>query len=403
MENLARLQNGRSLRSSSWDRTGANRDYIRDIEPGGSRILLEEEGAGQINHIYFTVGCFDPLWLRCVRIRMFWDGEETPSVDVPFGDFFATGNCVVRHFTSLMITVNPGMNPAGTDGYNIYFPMPFSDGARIEIVNDGIFPVSNVWFHIDYELRESIDPELGRFHAQWRRTKPDEMLMGPEDKLNLTGAENYRILEAEGRGHYMGCALFVDNLEHKWWGEGDDMIFIDGESWPPSIHGTGTEEIFGGGACPAYEYAGPYTGFHLISNDDYFGKTSMYRWCVADPVRFSRSISVSIEHGHANDRPNDYSSVAYWYQAEPHAESPVMRPAEERIPIGMGTIRDWIVHNKDELGRYARGMTGGIGIPPERIGDFIALCKEMMFTVQEQRIDDTIGCLERIFSEFPLK
>jgi len=111
------------------------------------------------------------------------------------------------------------------------------------------------------------------------------------------------------------------------------MIFIDGEKWPPSFHGTGTEEIFGGGACPNVEYSGPYTGFHLISHSDWSGKNSMYRFFVSDPVRFEKSIRVTIEHGHANNLANDYSSVAYWYQTEPHKEFTPLLSAEERVPL----------------------------------------------------------------------
>ena len=111
------------------------------------------------------------------------------------------------------------------------------------------------------------------------------------------------------------------------------MIFIDGDTWPPSIHGTGTEECFGGGACPNVEYAGPYTGFHLIGNKNWRGKTSMYRFHVADPVRFKESIRVTIEHGHANNFANDYSSTAFWYQAEPHAPFPELLPVEKRRPV----------------------------------------------------------------------
>ena len=167
---------------------------------------------------------------------------------------------------------------------------------------------------------------------------------------NLDGAENYVIVEAEGRGHLAGILLNVDNVAGDWYGEGDDMIFIDGEKWPPSMHGTGTEEVFGGGACPDAEYAGPYTGFHLVENRDgkkFFGKNSMYRWYVHDPVRFQRSIKATIEHGHANNFENDYSSVAYWYQQEPHAEFPQLPTPAERIPLFPPEFHD--AHRKAEV------------------------------------------------------
>lgn len=140
------------------------------------------------------------------------------------------------------------------------------------------------------------------------------------------------ILEAEGEGNFIGLFLNIDNLRSGWYGEGDDMIFIDGEKWPTSYHGTGTEEIFSGGPCPNIEYAGPYTGYHLITNSDHSGKNSMYRFCVTDPMRFRKSIKVTLEHGHANNLSNDYLSVAFWYQKEPHKKFPHMLPVSERIP-----------------------------------------------------------------------
>jgi hypothetical protein len=122
----------------------------------------------------------------------------------------------------------------------------------------------------------------------------------------------------------VGLVLEVNNDAGGWYGEGDDMVFIDGDTWPPSIHGTGSEEVFGGGACPSTEYAGPFSGFHLIESPDYAGLVGMYRWYVPDPIRFTRSIRWTIEHGHANNFANDYASVAYWYQDEPHAPFPAL-------------------------------------------------------------------------------
>ncbi len=140
------------------------------------------------------------------------------------------------------------------------------------------------------------------------------------------------VLDAEGHGHMAGFFLNIDNTMGNWYGEGDDMIFIDGEGWPPSYAGTGSEEIFGGGAVPTDEYAGPYTGYHLIGNLDFTGKVSMYRFYVNDPVRFKKSIRMTIEHGHANNISNDYSSTAFWYQAEPHKPFKQLMSALERRP-----------------------------------------------------------------------
>jgi hypothetical protein len=263
---------------------------------------------------------------------MYWDGESTPSVELPLGDLFGLGFCETRYFTSLMVTVNPGADPDGTIGLNSYFPMPFSERAVVTVENDSELSCPAFWYHVDYEEHDSVPSgDVGRFHAQWRRENPCTAVQLP-DAQNLDGKENYVILEAEGWGNYVGLFLNVDNICGGWYGEGDDMIFIDGEEWPPSLHGTGTEEIFGGGACPNVEYAGPYTGFHLVSNRDFAGKQSMYRFRVNDPVRFKQSIRVTLEHGHANDLGNDYSSTAFWYQQEPHAEFPTLPDRDGRVP-----------------------------------------------------------------------
>jgi hypothetical protein len=164
--------------------------------------------------------------------------------------------------------------------------------------------------------------------------------MGPESNANVTsglganldGEENYVILEATGKGNVAGYFLNIDNVAHTWYGEGDDMIFIDGEKWPPSFHGTGSEEIFGGGACPNIPYTGPYTGYLRVENPDYYGETSSYRFYVADPIRFSKSIRMTIEHGHANNFANHYSSTVFWYQSEPHAPFPKLPGLRERLP-----------------------------------------------------------------------
>jgi hypothetical protein len=345
---LTQLRSGHSKRASSWDTTGGNDDCIR-IDAGETRVLAEVKGSGVITHIYFTAINADPLDFRDALIRMYWDGEETPSVDVPFGDFFCVGNCSVRQFSSLLMAVNPGGGGnAFNSGFNCYFPMPFNNGARIELVNqsDRTFggALGRLWYHIDYETIDQPLPwDIGRFHAQWRRQNPtpvnDAPLIdkrGAYPRENLTGDENYVLLEAKGRGHMAGIFLQVNNIQGGWYGEGDDMIFIDGDTWPPSLHGTGTEEIFGGGACPDHEYASHYSGFLQVENKDhetFRGLNAMYRWYMNDPIRFQRSIRFTIEHGHANDYKNDYASVAYWYQEEPHAPFPQMPAVEDRRPL----------------------------------------------------------------------
>jgi hypothetical protein len=335
---------GRSKRVSSWDQRGKNRDYIT-IEPGEERVLADIRAPGRINRLYCVV--FDPTMLiyRKMVLRAFWDDETEPSVEVPLGDFFCVSHCMPRTVDSLLVTVNPGNGGKWCPvsfGLASYFPMPFSKRARITLEYSRERERENCplmfWYHIDYEETPESLEVPGRFHAQWRREKLTHTQEKEKknrflwDGANLSGDDNYMMLEARGMGQVVGLHLQVDNIVGGWWGEGDDMIFIDGEKWPPSLHGTGTEEIFAGGPCPSSEFSGAYTGFHLIENENFSGKNGMYRWYVGDPIKFSSSIRMSIEHGHANNFENDYSSVAYWYQTEPHGPFPRFPAVEDRLP-----------------------------------------------------------------------
>lgn len=326
-----------TARVSSFDRSGANQDF-RGIEPGATLELANLEGTGIVRHLYFSIWG-GQHYLRDLVLRAYWDGQETPCVEVPFGDFFGLGHERPRFYTSLMITVNPGdLGVFGTFGFNSYFPMPYAKGARLTLENQGDEAVPAVWFQIEYEKMDALPPATGRFHAAWNRENPTQPVgevinQTLHEGINDSGMENYVLLDAEGHGALAGIFLNIDNSIGNWYGEGDDMIFIDGEGWPPSYHGTGSEEIFGGGACPTDEYAGPYTGFHLIGNLDFSGKVSMYRFYVNDPVRFKKSIRMTIEHGHANNVGNDYSSTAFWYQGDPHKAFPPLAPAVDRRPL----------------------------------------------------------------------
>lgn len=333
---LMTLSDNTSGRISSFDRTGGNADF-KPIQPGDTLELAGLHGAGIIRHLYFSIWGGEH-YLRDLVLRAYWDGQESPCVEVPFGDFFGLGQERPRFFSSLMVTVNPGdLGVFGTFGFNTYFPMPFANGARLTLTNEGNEAVPAVWYHVEFEKMQALPEGLGRFHATWNRvnkTEPvgDNINTTLHEATNTTGEQNYVLLDAEGKGTLAGIFLNIDNTMGNWYGEGDDMIFIDDETWPPSYHGTGSEEIFGGGACPTDEYAGPYTGFHLIGNLDYTGKVSMYRFYVNDPVRFQKSIRMTIEHGHANNIANDYSSTAFWYQADPHKTFKALLPAAERHP-----------------------------------------------------------------------
>lgn len=358
LSNLARLRDYKSRRLSSWDRSGGNRDFV--MVPPGERLTLGAiTGAGVVRHIWMTMASLaaEKHSLRQTVLRMFWNGETSPSVEVPLGDFFGIGFGLRRNFVSLPLQ----MSPQDGRGFNCWFPMPFADGARFELENQGS-AARVFYFYIDYEEHPTADPQLAQFHAWWNRTDPTAgtarkkgytradyglneqrpvgpgLAQAPWSEANLTGAQNYVILAAEGRGHYVGCNLNVDVFERQvndWYGEGDDMIFVDGEPWPPRLHGTGTEDYFNTAFCPKQEYHAPYHGITVYSGNEAWpwgGKNSMYRFHVEDPIRFERSIRVSIETGHDNALANDYSSTAYWYQVGRGAPLPALPPVEARLP-----------------------------------------------------------------------
>ena len=334
-----------SYRRSSWDRSGRNADFFL-LQPGQTVTLLEESGPGKICHFYWATAFASLFHYRQLVLRAYWDGETTPSIEAPIGDLFCIPHCTPVPIHSLAVVINPGSPDLLTLGANLYLPMPFASSARVTVDYDPIpdHPTDPIyfWYHINLERHPRPPADnVGRFHAQWRRenlTQPvDPKFRNVQlfDGVNLDGKENYLALRAEGHGQMVGLHLQVDNVGGGWYGEGDDMVFVDGQpgqQWPPTYHGTGTEEIFGGGACPDKPYAGPYTGFHMVENTDFAGKHAMYRWYLADPIRFERSLVWTVEHGHANSFENDYSSVAYWYQQEPHVAFPALPEVKARIP-----------------------------------------------------------------------
>jgi D-arabinan exo alpha-(1,3)/(1,5)-arabinofuranosidase (non-reducing end) len=344
---LPRLRDARRRRASSHDTSGGNADFWM-LDPGETRTLAAVEGPGSVRHIWMTLASREDAFPRRSVLRMYWDGSTTPCVEVPAGDFFGIGHGITKEFWSMPLT----MSPQDGRGFNCYFPMPFASGARIDLTNDGERRLV-AYFYIDYEEYDSPPEDVGRFHAQWRRQNPtdgwgrdhESFADDPEyrgevwNTANQAGEGNYVILDARGRGHYVGCNLNVDCFQREkndWYGEGDDMIFIDGDK-TPTLHGTGTEDYFNTAWSPRQEFCSPYHGLPLTSGTEawpYRGKHSMYRFHIEDPVHFRESIRVTIEHGHANNLSNDYSSTAYWYQTEPHLEFPPLPPPAERLPRG---------------------------------------------------------------------
>ncbi len=315
LQGVARPQDYVSKRVSSYDPSGGNRDsWI--IEPGQKATLADIQGPGAIHHLWFTIAA-EPFYSKKIVLRIFWDGENTPSVEAPIGDFFGVGWGIDRGYSSLPFNVS-----SEGRARNCYWFMPFRRSARVEVENQGRRRVEAFYFYIDYRLLSGLAADTPYFHAQYHQEFPPRK------------NENYPILEAAGRGHYVGCSFSVMNQAGSWWGEGDDMIYVDGEN-SPSLHGTGSEDYFSDawGMRPAQA---PFYGCPLQEEDFALGsKASVYRFHIPDPIPFTRSIRVTIEHGSNNDRFDYLSSVAYWYQAEPHQPFGTLPQVTERLPYAV--------------------------------------------------------------------
>ena len=309
---LPYLKRSRLVQISSHDTTGGNNDFIR-VPAGATASLADIRGPGVVTMIWVTIASPDPYFLRRIVLRMYWDGETSPSVEVPIGDFFGTG-FQYKHYVTPFVGMSSG-------GYYSYFPMPFNTGARIEVVNETGQEVNSFYYHIDYQrLGEPLEPDVARFHATWHR------------ELRTSPGRYYTLLEAEGEGHLVGVNMSMQSYDGGLsFLEGDEMIYVDGET-EASVKGTGTEDYFNSGwYFNQGEFSAPYHG--LIIKDDSLGRIAAYRFHVLDVIPFTKSIRALIEHGDRNSEVADYSSTAYWYQKEPHRPFDRMMPPVMRIPL----------------------------------------------------------------------
>jgi D-arabinan exo alpha-(1,3)/(1,5)-arabinofuranosidase (non-reducing end) len=322
---LAVLRDYRIAKSSSYDRTGGNAD-ARKVDAGTSITVLDHKGPGTVGHIWFTINSQERWHLKKLLLRMYWDDEAEPSVEVPIGDFFGLNLGSYFTYQSAMLSVAP------VKALNSYFPMPFRKSARITVTNEGSMPVRSLYWNIDYESLRSLPENLGYFHAQYRQAAPCPGWETAE-KLNPTGKHNYVFMEAEGRGHLVGVSQGVLLNQDGWWGEGDDMLFIDG-SPRPVTNGTGSEDYYNGawgfdGQSFDYEFIGVP---HVVNPYSIGGEWCLYRWHLDSLPVFQKSIRMTIEHGTGNDRSDNFYSVAYWYQTEPHLKFPALPPPDARVP-----------------------------------------------------------------------
>lgn len=322
-------------RASSADPTGGNADF-RAVAPGATETVLDVDGPGMISHLWFTIADDEPYNLKRIVLRIYWDNEATPSVESPIGDFFGLGLGKYVDWHSEMLSVG------SERALNCFFPMPFAHHARITVTNQGTQPIHALYYNIDYRTyTHKLPGGTLYFHAQYRQAQPNHGWTNKwvhnwdppvGDRPNLDGKDNYVWMEAKGHGQFVGVTMSVLQNQDNWWGEGDDMFFIDG-ALQPGINGTGSEDYFLG----AWDFGGhPFSyalyGAPVVGKEKAGSESSVYRFHLDSPIPFHTAFKATIEHGHANHRSDNFYSVAYWYQAEPHAPFPSLPPVADRIP-----------------------------------------------------------------------
>ncbi|WP_226781714.1 glycoside hydrolase family 172 protein [Oceaniglobus trochenteri] len=379
LRGLAKLRQCKTRRFSSFDPTGGNDDRLH-IAPGKTAVIADYDGAGIVTHIWVTVACNSVHALRKIVLRAFWDGADHPSIEAPLGDFFGMGNGLTRNYASLPMQASPQDGKA----FNCYLPMPFAKGMKFTVTNEAEDELL-FYYYVDFEMHAQLDDDMGRLHAQYRQDIPEafdetgltneEVLFGGE---TTDGADNYTFMEAEGHGHYIGVIHNVFSRrrsnEWDWYGEGDDMFFIDGEqgfevpnrpegvvqvgelapyieprpesapgandAWPPTLHGTGTEDYFNTAWCPTQDYSAPYHGIIAGGGPNWTDPVCLYRWHIEDPVVFHKYIRATIERGHANRRSDAMSSVAFWYGDAARPLKTPLPPVTDRIPLFRRPFQD---------------------------------------------------------------
>ena len=291
------------------------------IKPGETFTLAEIEGSGAIQHIWMTP---TGNWKFSI-IRMYWDDETEPSVECPVGDFFAMGWNQYAPLNSLAICVNPG------SAFNCYWAMPFRKKCRITMENINDQDEMRLYYQIDYTLTD-VPNDAAYFHAQYRRSNPNETSV-------------YTILDnVKGKGQFVGVYMAWGVNNNGWWGEGEIKFYMDGDTQFPTICGTGTEDYF----CGSYnfdrdgqykEFCTPYSGLHQVIRPDGTYKSQqrfgLYRWHILDPIRFEKDLKITIQDlgwrhgGRYLPQKSDISSVAFWYQTNPHTKFPKLPKWEE--------------------------------------------------------------------------
>jgi hypothetical protein len=326
---LARLKNYSSARVSSGNRYVLSNDDSKRIMPGETLVMADLNGPGMVTHIWLTVAQNEFGWPRLLRLRVYYDGHKTPSVDAPLGDFFAVGHGAEREVNSMM-----ARDSSFGRARNSYWPMPFRKSCRITVTNEGKRFVPMFYYHVDYRKYKSLPLDVAYFHAYYRQERPARH-------------GNYAFLDTKGTGHYVGTVMSVVLTQISWFGEGDDLFYVDGAN-QPQIYGTGTEDYFND-AWDLRDASAMWTGTPMAEGELPGSRFSAYRWHVPDPIPFTNSIWAGIEHSGwtskpdgsvrsgFEERPDYFSSVAFWYQRGVNEDLPEPPYGTERLPYGNAT------------------------------------------------------------------
>jgi hypothetical protein len=324
---LTASKNFTAHRASSNNPDWSSNDDSKRPIPGETTVLADLQGPGVVNHIWMTIADNEYGWPRLLRLRVYYDGSEIPSVDAPIGDFFAVGNGFESEVESLMVR-----NSSAGRARNCYWPMPFRKSCKVTVTNEGHRRVSMLYFHVDWNKVPSLPAHTPYFHARYRQSLP-----APGD------GSNYEFLNVKGRGHYVGTVMSVVQAEAGWFGEGDEYFWVDGQR--PSIEGTGSEDYFND-AWGLHVNTGPYYGVTVAEGTGLGSRMTAYRWHLLDPIPFTKSLKAEIEHkgwtynadgavkSAFGERTDLISSVAFWYQEGIAQDQPPVPYGSARLPQG---------------------------------------------------------------------
>jgi hypothetical protein len=347
LTDLPRLKNYSAHRVSSDNPFIGSNDDSKRIFPGETFVMADLRGPGVVDHIWITVADNEFAWPRLVRLRVYYDGKKTPSVDVPLGDFFGVGHGYERDLDSM-----PIRDSSFGRARNSYWQMPFRQSCKITVTDEGNRPVTMFYYHVDWQKHPSLPEDVAYFHGYYRQERP------------AVAGKNYEFVNLKGTGHYVGTVLNVIQAGVGWFGEGDDLFYVDGAKHP-QIAGTGTEDYFNEAWGLRVSYSNWY-GTPVAEGERIGARLTGYRWHVPDPVPYTKSLWAGIEHAGwtynadgtlrsgFEERPDYFSSAAFWYQKgvnEDLAEPPY---GNARLPLGNAlqiAVEDSIAEVTTEKGK----------------------------------------------------